>query len=288
MPQNSPQQVISLTSRRCGEHNVASYAAAIAYHTIISLAPLLLVAISIAGRFFTEEQALTQLNTVTAQVTGTAMADVITSIAQQLNSPTSNNFAFALFWFVVMLYAGSNVFRQLVVALDTIWEVPYQPIERQKLDLVWGITQVRKYLVGLTMTLCAIISLPILLLVGVVVNNFWELMDGIIDGASRIVPLVNFVLIPSVLILFCLLVFKFVPSKRMELREIWVGATLTGLVLAVAEVLIGVYASLSSIPAFYGVAGSIVILMLWAYFSAYILLVGAEFTYVWGNWGELE
>ncbi len=248
----------------------------------------MLFAVSISSRFFSEEQTIEQLVTTVTTVTGPRLANAIGRIASQLNTPDGNNVLFTTIWFLVTLFASSNVFRQLVVALDTIWEIPYQPVRRTNGVIEWGLTRARKYIVGLLMTLLAIFSLPVLLVTGVLMNSFLLYFESWLPGIARIVPLFTFVLVPSVLVVFCLLVFRYVPSKRMAWSEIWVGATVTGLVLAIAEILIGRYASLSSIPAFYGVAGSIVALLLWAYFSSYILLVGAEFTYVWGHWDELR
>lgn len=255
-----------------------SYAAAIAYHTIISLAPLLLFSISVASFAFSEERVIEQLVAMISRVAGMGVASMVEELVNQLGRPTLNNIIIAISWFFITLYAASNVFRQLIIALDTIWDVAYDPVRIRDGLVRWGTIRLRKYLVGLVMSILVIFSLLVSLLISVFANNFWQLLELFAPQMAVLSSLVNYVVIPGILIGFCILSFRFLPNRHVAWRDIWLGAVLTGSVLAIGERIIGYYANLSRIPSLYGVAGSVVILMLWSYFSAYILLIGAQFT----------
>ena len=275
--------LLSETGRRFNQKNMPSYAAAIAYHAIISLAPLLLFSISAAGLFYGEELAIDQLVKALSDAVGVKVAELIGGIAADLSQPTLNNLLFTIVWFFVTLYTASNVFRQLVTALDTIWDVAYAHARLRDGVIRWCMIRLRKYFLGVGMALMVITSLLVSLFVSVLSGNFWRLLDNVAPELAPLVLWSSSVIIPLVLIGFCLLVFKILPNRQIAWRDIWQGAVLTGGLLALAEGIIGFYASRSRIPTFYGLAGSVVVLMLWAYFSAFVLLIGAVFTRVYAE-----
>ncbi len=263
------------------KHEGSSHAAAIAYHATISLGPLLIFSIGLASRAFGREAAVNQVITGVANMAGRSMANFVSSLNNQLSQPTNDNFLLSIISLAVTIFAASNVFRQLVIALNAIWEVQPPRIDIRDGVMRWAFVRLRKYFVGLLVALAAIVSLLVSMLVGI----FWE---TILHVSTLFMPRLGMFLgwigvaaLPIVLVVLCLLAFKVLPRVDLTWRAVWPGALLTGLVLTASEVVIGYYVSHSWLPSLYGVTSSIVVLMLWAYFSAYILLLGAEFTQVY-------
>jgi len=276
-------RLVNETGRSFGEHNGPSYAAAIAYHAVISVAPLLLFSIAIASRFFGREAAVDQLITDLGRVAGTSIADLLTSLIAELNQPTTSNLILTLVSLAVTMYAASNVFRQLVVALDAVWDVRRPSISIRDGVLHWVVVRLRRYVVGFLAAIAMIFSLLISMLISVFIGTVLDLIKQVAPGSATVVTWLGIIALPTLLVLLCLLTFKVLPSIDLTWRAVWPGALLTGLVLFFVEGAIGYYVTRNRVSTLYGVAGSVVVIMLWAYFSAFILLVGAEFTRAYSN-----
>ncbi len=273
--------LVTETANSFDEHNGSSYAAAIGYHAIISLGPLLLFSIGLAGRAFGMDAAVDQIVSVVGTVAGSAMAELVAGIIEGLGRPMANNLLLTVLTLITTLYFASNVFRQLVIAMDAIWEVQRPQVSMDDGLLRWGFTQFRRYTVGLIAALVIIISLLFSMLLSVITGSLLELLHYLTPRLATLLTLIGAISLPIILILLCLLAFKLLPSVDLSWRDVWPGAILTGLILAIGEGIIGWYASHNPIPTFFGLAGSLVVIMLWAYFSAFILLIGAEFTRVY-------
>ena len=271
---------IQQISQNAARHNTASYAAAIAYHTIISLGPLLLLSITIASRTVGQDTAIKEFTSTLERYVGPALATVIHDLMLQLRQPTTDNLVVAILAALITIYAATNVFRQLVIALNVVWDVQPPNTTIKQGFFTWAISRLRNYIIGLLMAFSVILALLASLAVSVITGYFTSLVHALIPGLATLLTLFNFSVLPIILVLVAAVLFKFLPDIDVAWRDVWLGALLTGIVLAVGEGLIGLYASQSRIPSFYGVAGSVVVLMLWAYVSAYILLIGAEFTRV--------
>ncbi|MBV7332840.1 YihY/virulence factor BrkB family protein [Chloroflexi bacterium TSY] len=276
-------QLISETGKNFGRHNSASYAAAIAYHTIISLAPILLFAIAVAGRAFETDAATQHIVSTLDRLVGTAVASIVAEIVEENSLRRTSNVVISLIALGIMFYSASNVFRQLVIALNVIWDIPIPSVRIRDGVIRWVTIRLRKYIMGFILALAVIFSLLISLVVNVFAGYFADLVNSAMPGLADLLLLINLTALPIILVFFCLAIFKFLPDTTIVWRDIRLGAFLTGIVLAIGQSGIGFYASRSRIPDLYGVAGSVVILMLWAYFSAYILLLGAEFTHIYAR-----
>jgi len=274
------------TGRSFGEHNGSSYAAAIAYHAVISVAPLLLFSIATASRFFGREAAVEQLVTDLGRVAGAPLAALLTSLISELNQPTTSNLVLTVVSLALTMYAASNVFRQLVIALDAVWNVHRPSISIRDGVVHWAAVRLRRYVVGLLAAFAIICSLLISMLISVFIGTLLDLIDQIVPGSGSLITWLGVVALPIILVLLCLLAFRLLPSIDLTWGDVWPGALLTGLVLFLVEGAIGYYVTRNRITTLYGVAGSVVVLMLWAYFSAFILLIGAEFTRVYTTYRE--
>ncbi len=274
-------KLINETGRSFGRHNGPSYAAAIAYHAVISVAPLLFFSIAMASRVFGRKAAVNQLITALRSVAGASIASLLADLIADLNQPTTSNLVVTLVSLAVTMYAASNVFSQLVVALDAIWEVRHPSISLRAGVGRWAVVRLRSYLVGLLAAILIICSLLVSMLVSVFIGTLLDLINQLAPGSAPLFAGLGIVVLPLILVLLCLLAFKLLPSIELAWRHVAPGALLTGLVLFFVEGVIGYVVSRNRVSTLYGVAGSVVVLMLWAYFSALILLIGAEFTQVY-------
>ncbi len=151
--------LVTETSNNFEQHNLASYASAIAFHTIISLGPLLLFSIAAASMFIGGDVAAGELVSGVEWVVGSDIARLIADVVGQLSEPTTSNLLGALIWLGITFYAASNVFRHLVFALDAIWEAERTPIDNRLSLARRGFIRLREYVVGLAAALAFIIVL---------------------------------------------------------------------------------------------------------------------------------
>jgi membrane protein len=274
-------ELLIQTARNMGRHNVPSFAAAIAYHTIISLGPLLLFSIFIASRAFGRDAAIEQLETALATLVGQSLVDLFRSVLVEFRASTTSRLWATGISFFLLLYSASNVFRQLVVAQNAIWEVERPSVSIRDGFWRWVRIRLRHYVVGILTAIVVMFALLGSMFLSVVAGLILQLVETIAPGLTSVLAWGSFILIPLLFIAFCLLGFKLLPAVKPDWREVLPGAIVTGLVLALSEGIIVYYARTNPIPTFFGIAGSLVIVMLWAYFSALIFLIGAEFTHVY-------
>lgn len=281
------KQLIALlieTVRNFARHNGLSYAAAIAYHTIISLGPLLYFSILIASIAFGRTAAIDQLEAAIGRVGGANMVQQLHSIVVDYREPSTSQQLTTVISAALLLFAASNVFRQLVIAQNVIWEVQPPTIQIREGLGRWLRVHLRLYVVSIITTFIIIFALLASMLLSVVAGFLLQLVALIFPDLVTPLTWVSFTLLPLIFIGLCLLGFRHLPAVKPPLRAALPGAIATGLVMAVGEGLIVYYATNNPIPNFFGLASSVVILMLWAYVSAAIFLLGAEFTRLYALW----
>lgn len=274
------KEVVTQANQNFGRHNNMSYAAAIAYHAIISLPSLLVVIILAVGGVLDSEYVveviIISLTRLFSREVAQAVEDVILT-----NMVWSNEHLMAaIFAGCLAIYSASNVFRELVTAMNNVWDVPHKRLSFNKNIIKWLIVRGRKYLVGLFFALGIILTTWGVVLFFMLSGYLLELLPNQTNPPlfDLIFNIVNLVAVPIVLSLFCAIAFKGLPERDFTWRQVLPGATLTGISMAIIETFIGLYVGRSRLPTFYGVAGSIIILLLWVYFSSVVLLFGAEVT----------
>ena len=269
----SPRAAFDLVKTTYGdwsEDKASRLAAALAYYTAFAIAPLLLIAIAIAGLVFGEEAAGGQ---VFAQLEGLLGADaaqaVETAIAnsQQAGVGTIS----AIIGLATLLWSASNVFAQLQDALNTIWEVTPKPGA--------GImATVKKRFLSMTMVL----GTGFLLLVSLVLSSALSLVgnafSNLLPGAEVLGQVVNFAISFAVITLLFAAIYKVLPDVKIAWGDVWIGAAATALLFVIGKLLIGLYLGNASVGSTYGAAGSLLVLLLWIYYAAQLLFFGAEFT----------
>ena len=249
--------------------------AALAYYTALSLAPLLLVIIGIAGLVFGDEAARGQIVGQLQGLIGTDGANAIEEVLAHARTPSAGVIA-SVVGVVTLLVGASGVFGQLQDALNTVWEVEPKP-GRGIVGLV------RDRFLSLTMVLGTGFLLLVSLVITAGVAAAGETLRGFSPAleavAHVVVAIVSFVVVT---VLFAL-IFKFLPDAEIRWRDVWVGALATGLLFVVGKFGIGLYLGHASIGSAYGAAGSFVVVLVWVYYSAQILLFGAELTQVFAK-----
>jgi len=250
-------------------------AAALAYYSLLSLAPLIVLAVSAAGFLLDEEAARGSIARELASVVGPDAAVSIQTIVQHAKAPASGIIG-SIFGIVVLLFGASGVFGELQSALNKVWEVAPKPgrgllgIVKDRLFSFAMVTGVA-FLLLVSMVLSAALA---------AIGHFFQNM---LPGGEAVWQVVNFAIsLVAVTALFALL-FKSVPDARVRWHDVWIGAFVTSLLFSLGKFLIGVYLGKSGISSTYGAAGSLVLLVVWVYYSASIMLVGAEFTQVYAQ-----
>jgi len=264
--------LIKETISEAGEDKVPRLAASLAYYTLLSLSPLVIVAIAVSGLVFGEDAARGQIAGELQQMFGKEASDAIQAMVAHARTPSSGVVGTVL-GAVILLFGASGVFGELQDSLNTIWEVT--PKRNRG---VLGI--VRDRFVSFTM----VVGVAFLLLVSLVVSAdqhaLGQWISSSISGAEWLLEGVNFVVSVGIITLLFAMVFKVVPDVKIAWRHVWTGAAVTALLFVLGKFLIGLYVGRAGVASPYGAAGSLVVIVVWVYYSAHILFFGAEFTQV--------
>jgi membrane protein len=249
--------------------------AALAYYTIFSLGPILLIAVSIAGLVFGKDAAQGKIG---GQLKGVFGAEVATQLNTMiLNADKAKTGTIAVIvGIVTLLFGAAGVFGQLKDALNTIWNV-----EPKKSG---GIMQtIRARFLSMAMVL----GVGFLLLVSLVIDAAISAMGGWISarlpGGETLFQALQLIVSLGVVTFLFAMIFRYLPDTRVEWRDVWFGAGFTALLFVLGKFALGLWLGKGSVGSAYGAAGSLVILLVWIYWSAQILFFGAEFTQVYAN-----
>jgi len=255
--------------------NALSLGAALAFYTLFSLAPLLVLIIAIVGLVFGRAAAQGEIVAQVAGVVGPEAAKVIEGMVAKASAPTSGMIA-TVASLATMLFGASGVFGQLQTSLNQIWGVTAG--QRRG---VRGL--VRRRVTSFSLILGIGLLLFLSLVVSAVLAAVHQLLAEYLPVLSGLLPALNFLISLLMITALFALIFKVLPDARMDWRDVWLGAAVTALLFTVGKTLIALYLGRTGRTSVYGAAASLVVLLLWVYYSAQILLVGAEFTEVYSR-----
>ncbi len=265
------------------EDKAPRLAAALSYYTIFSLAPLLIVVIAVAGLAFGQEAVQGRLDEQIQGLVGEQGGDMIQEMVQNARRPNESLIA-TVVGVVTLLLGAGGVFGQLKDALNTVWEV-----EPKKQGIL---ATIRSQFISFTMVLGVGFLLLVSLVVSAVISAISTLINGLFGNTEFLLQLLNFVISFGFITLLFALIYRILPDTDIKWQDVWVGAAFTSLLFTIGKTLIGLYLGNSGISSTYGAAGSLVVVLLWIYYSAQILLFGAEFTQVYakryGSWVPKE
>ncbi|GAB3664921.1 YihY/virulence factor BrkB family protein [Ramlibacter alkalitolerans] len=253
-----------------------SMGAAISYYTVFSLAPLLVIVIAVAGAVFGREAVQGQ---IVAQLSG-LIGEQGASFVQSLVAASSDKDKGLIAGIIstgVLLVGATTVFAELQSALDRIWHVP----PSQKPKGIWATLRARLLSFGLILGM--VFLLMVSLAVSAAVAAFGAFTSGLMPGAETLLQVLNFVVSLGIATVLFAMIFKLMPSTKIDWRDVWVGAFTTAVLFEAGKFLIGLYLGKSSMTESFAAAGSLVILIAWVYYAAQIFLLGAEFTKVYAQ-----
>jgi membrane protein len=251
-------------------------AAAISYYTIFSISPLLVIAIAVAGIVFGEKAASDQIFREIRGLIGDQGAQAIQTLLVSAAQRKGSGILATIIGVITLLVGASGTFGQLQDALNTIWEV--KPKEGRGIR---GI--LRDRLLSFSLVLAVGFLLMVSLIVSAALAALGKYLSGLLPFSTQLMEVVNFGISLAVTTLLFAVLFKVLPDARVRWRDVWIGALVTALLFSLGRFLIGLYLGRNSVSSAYGAAGSLVVLLLWIYYSAQILLLGAEFTQVFAN-----
>jgi membrane protein len=253
-----------------------SMGAALSYYTVFSLAPLLLIVVSVAGLVFGEEAVRGELFTQLQQLLGDDAAKAVQSLLASVSKPAHGVIGTAI-GVAVLLFGATTVFAELQDALDRIWRAP----TRRRSSGLWSLLRARLLSFGLILGLAFLLMVSLVL--GAVISALGKWWGPVFGGweitAHLVNVLVGFVLTTAVFAV----IYKVMPRVDVRWHDVWLGAIVTALLFTAGQFLIGLYIGKSGVASAFGAAGSLVVVFVWVYYSAQIFLVGAEFTWVYAR-----
>jgi membrane protein len=249
--------------------------AALAYYTVFSLAPLILVLLAIVGVTFRDDPAGTW-NKITEQMSyflDPSAVQVVQSIAQKASEPGKSTIA-TIIGVALAILGASGVFGQLQDALNTIWGVKAKPGGG-----IWGFLRNRFLSFAMVAGVCFLLLVSLTL--ESLLKAFSHYVQSVLPGGIVVALAVYLIFDFAVVVLLFAMIFKFLPDVEIQWRDVWIGAVITTILFGIGKWLLGFYLGSGVAGSAYGAASSLITLLLWVYYSSQILLFGAEFTQVY-------
>ena len=248
----------------------------LAYYAIFSLAPLLVILISMAGLIFGEEAARGELSHQIAVIAGAGAGEAIQAAVQSSATQKSAGVMATVISTALLLFGASTVFAELKDALNSIWGVVVKP-GRPFFTLVHD--RFFSFSIVLAIGFLLLVSLVISILLAALGNY----MSGRFELPSAVWQIWDFAISLVVVSGLFAMIFKLLPNVRLRWRDVWLGAAATSLLFTIGKLVIGYYLATSTIASSFGAAGSVVIVLAWIYYSACILFFGAEITKIYAR-----
>jgi membrane protein len=251
--------------------------AALAYYTVFSLAPLILILLAIIGFLFRDDPA-GAWNKITQQMSyflDPSALEVVQNIAQKASQPGKSVIA-TIIGVALALFGASGVFGQLQDALNTIWGVKAKPGTG-----IWGFLRARFLSFAMVAGICFLLLVS--LAIEALLKGFSHYVQSVVPGGIVIALTVYLVFDFAVVVLLFAMIFKFLPDVKIQWRDVWIGAVMTAIFFGIGKWALGLYLSSGAAGSSYGTASSLITLLLWVYYSSQILLFGAEFTQVYSD-----
>ena len=250
------------------EDKATSMGAALALYSMLSLAPLLIVVIAITGLFLGRDQAEQLLFTQVSGLVGDKGAEGIRTILQSVDTEREGIMATVVGGFMLLLGA-TTVFAELKSDLDRIWKHT-----ATKASGVWGFLRTRLLSFGMVMTIAFLLLVS--LVVSAAVSAAGKAWFG---GFEALLHVIEFVMSVGVMTVLFAMIYKLLPAARIAWGDVWVGAFVTSVLFWIGKFAIGLYLGKSDVVSSFGSAGTLVLAILWVYYSAQIFFLGAEFTH---------
>ena len=257
------------------DDHAASMGAALAYYTVFSVAPMLVIAIAVAGLVFGADAARGEMVEQLRGLMGEEGARAVEALVRSAAKPHEGLAATAVA-VCVLLVGATSVFVELQSALDRIWHAPEKTREG-----LWALLRSRLLSFGMILGLGFLLTVSLVL--SAVVSALGKVWGPYLGVWLILAEVLNFVIGLGLVTVLFAMIYKLMPNVPVRWRDVWTGAAVTALLFSVGKVLIGLYIGRSGVTSSFGAAGSLVVLLLWVYYSAQIFLLGAEFTHAYAR-----
>jgi membrane protein len=251
------------------EDGALTYGAAIAYYTIFSIAPVLLIVIAIAGLVFGRDAAQGAIVAQLSGLMGQQSAEALQSMLKSAGNTSSGTLA-TVIGVGTLLVTASGVFGEMQTAINAIWKA------KPRSSTVSRLIRARIVSLGLVMALGFLLMVSLVLSAALAAVGTY--LYGIFPGIHLLLQIANFAISFALISLLFAAIYKFLPDTPIEWRDVTMGAVVTALLFTIGKTLIGLYIGSSKVASSYGAAGALIVILLWIYYSAQIFLLGAEFT----------
>ncbi len=253
------------------ERNAFSYAGSLAFYTLFSLAPTIIIAVTVIGVVMGEEAAQGQ---IVAQLQGTLGVDAAVAIQDAVAQSRIEESGIlpTLLGVGALLIGATTVFAQMQFSLNTIWGVTAKPTSNSALRFI------KSRLLSLTVVLSIGFILLVSLVLGVVLRGMLQAADNLVPYASLLTTSVESLVSLAVVTLLFATIFKVLPDVVLRWQDVLIGAVVTAVLFTIGRSVIAIYLAYTATASTYGAAGSVVMILLWVYYSSLILLFGAAFT----------
>ncbi len=251
--------------------------AALAYYTVFSLAPLILVVLAVVGVIFRDDPAgaWTKITQQMSYFLDPSAIQVVQDIARKASQPGKTTVATAI-GVALALFGASGVFGQLQDALNTMWGVKAKPGLG-----IWGFLRSRFLSFAMVAGVCFLLLVS--LTIEALLKAFSQYVQSVLPGGLIVAMSVYLVFDFAIVVLLFAMIFKFLPDVKIQWRDVWIGAVMTAILFGIGKWLLGLYLGSGAAGSAYGPASSLITMLLWVYYSSQILLFGAEFTQVYAD-----
>jgi membrane protein len=268
------KKIVGLSAAAWLNDEASSMGAAIAFYTLFSIAPILLIVVWIASAFISADAVESHILTQMRMLLGNTGADAVHTLMVSAKYSGTNVLSKAA-GVVALLIGATSAFAELQNSLNRIWRTPS---ERRRPG-VWALLRARLLSFGLVLGVGFLLLVSLIVSAGLEGLGTW--FGGFVSNWHSVVLSLDIVLGFAITTVLFAMIYKYVPRERFAWGDVWVGALVTTVLFAIGKQIIVVYLGRVAFASAYGAAGSFVVLLLWVYYSAQIFLFGAEFTYVY-------
>ena len=269
-------QLIKITFSEWWNDDTFRLAASLAFYTIFSIAPVLLIVVGVASLFYARETAIDRIVSEIQQLVGERGAKAVRDVLEASSGFGKSVWAI-LTGVVTFLLGASAVFAELQSALNKIWDVQAEP--RRGVILQYALDRLRSFTIALGVGFLLLVSLVI----SAAISALQGYMEGQIPGMPAFWQAVNIVVSFLVAAALFAMIYKFLPDVRIRWKDVWIGAAVSAALFTGGKYVIGVYLGQTATASTFGAAGSLAVLLIWFYYSALISFLGAEFTQVYAR-----
>ncbi len=269
-------ELLKDTFLKWNDDDAQMLSAALAYYTALSIAPLIIVIIAIVGLIAGQSNIQSQITQQIEVTIGSGAAEIVSNLIDNMSQPNQGIFA-SIIGFSMLLFGALSLFNHLQTTIDKIWDV----------DLSDDVNVVEGFLRDKLLSFGMMLIIGFLLLVSLIISTILSFLDSyllsLLPNTEFILRLLNALIAFSITTILFALIYKILPHADVQWKDVWIGSIVTSILFTLGQTILGLYLSNSAIQSTYGAAGAFVVILVWVYYSAQIVLFGAEFTQVFAR-----